>query len=65
MRIGKPIMLATTPIGLILGVYEGYHLAGPVMTVAVVMILLFSAGIAWTVLRARREQQSGEPPAPR
>ena len=62
MRIGKPMMLVITPIGVAAGIYEGYHLAGPVMTLAVVMILLFGAGIAWTALRARREQQ---PPADR
>ncbi|MGC4027876.1 MAG: hypothetical protein QM696_03225 [Steroidobacteraceae bacterium] len=65
MRIGKPMMLVTTPVGLAAGVYEGYHMAGPVMTVAVVMILSFGAGIAWTVLRARREQRAAQAENPR
>lgn len=53
------MMLVTTPVGMAAGIYEGYHVAGPVMTVAVVMAVLFGAGITWIVLRARREQQAG------
>lgn len=59
------MMLITTPIGVAAGIYEGYHLAGPVMTIAVVMIVLFSAGMLWTVMRARRESQTVSKNPPR
>lgn len=55
------MMLVTTPVGVVVGTWEGYKVAGPVMTVALAMTLLFGAGMAWIVLRARREQRAQPP----
>ena len=57
MRIGKPLLVTTTVIGLATGIYEGYHLAGPIMSVGVGVMALFGVAIAWTALRSRREQR--------
>jgi len=57
MRIGKPLLLITTPLGLAAGVYEGYQLTGSLMWVFAGIIALFGAAVGWTVLRIRREQR--------
>jgi hypothetical protein len=68
MRIGKPLLITTTAIGLPLGIYEGFHLARGFGVVMVVLIGLFGFGIYWTVSiaraeeRAQREKSASKPP---
>ena len=57
MRIGKPLLITVTAIGLPIGIYEGFHLAGPLGFVMVMLIGLFGAGIAWTISIAREEER--------
>jgi hypothetical protein len=57
MRIGKPLLITVTAIGLPLGIYEGFRLAGPFALVMVVLIGAFGAGIAWTIGIARAEER--------
>ena len=38
MRIAKPLLLVTTPIGIALGLYEGYRLAGGLVFLMAAMI---------------------------
>ncbi len=57
MRIGKPLLLITTPLGLAAGIYQGYRLTGSLMWLFTGVILLFGAAITWTVLRIRGEQR--------
>jgi len=57
MRIGKPLLITVTAIGLPIGIYEGFHLAGPLGLVMVMLIGLFGAGIAWTIGIAREEER--------
>lgn len=57
MRIGKPLLITVTAIGLPIGIYEGFHLAGPLGLVMVALIGLFGAGIAWTIRIARAEER--------
>jgi hypothetical protein len=57
MRIAKPLLLITTPIGVIGGLYEGWRLAGGLVFLMVAFFALISAAL-WSVVRvARREQR--------
>jgi hypothetical protein len=56
MKIGKPLMLITTPVGLALGLYEGYHLAGGLIVLLVILVGGFGVAMASLVLTIRRER---------
>jgi hypothetical protein len=61
MRIGKPLLITTTTIGVALGLYEGYRFAGGL--VVLMMALMGVIGVAIgtvvaTVRRERREEQA-------
>jgi hypothetical protein len=60
MRIAKPLLLVTTPIGLAWGFYEGYKLTGGLVfimaaLVAVISVAMFS--VVRTIRRERREEE--------
>ena len=56
MRIARPILLVTTPIGVIFGLREAYRLAGPHMALLMaVMLAIVGALVFWTVRRIRQE----------
>jgi hypothetical protein len=59
MRIAKPLLLVTTPIGVGWGLYEAWKVGwwlGLLMAVMVGLLSLFSA---LTVQRIRRERREG------
>ena len=56
MKIAKPLLLLTTPLGVIGGVYEGYRLAGGLVFLMVALLLMISAAIGMLVLTVRREE---------
>jgi hypothetical protein len=57
MRIARPILLVTTPIGVLLGLREAWRLAGPKMAlVMAAMVAVVGAFLWWTVKRIREEQ---------
>jgi hypothetical protein len=57
VRIAKPILLVTTPIGVVFGLREAWRLAGPDMAVLMAAMLAVVGGFVWmTVRRIRREQ---------
>ena len=58
MRIGKPLLITTTAIGLPIGIYEGFHLAGSLGFLMVALVALFGLGIAWIVRVVRTEQRA-------
>ena len=56
MRIARPILLVTTPIGVLFGLREAYRLAGPRMALLMAaMLAVFGALVWWTVRRIRQE----------
>ena len=58
MRIAKPILLVTTPIGVVFGLREAWRLAGPAMAVLMAAMLAVVGGFVWmTVRRIRQEQE--------
>lgn len=58
MKIAKPLLLVTTPIGLAYGLYEGYRLAGGLVFLMAAMICVIAAAMGSVVLTIRRERQS-------
>ncbi len=55
MKIAKPLLLVTTPIGVVAGVHEGYRLAGGLVFLMIALLLMISAAIGLLVLTIRRE----------
>ena len=58
MRIAKPLLLITTPIGLAYGLYEGYRLAGGLVIVMVAMICVIGVAMGSIVMTIRREREA-------
>jgi uncharacterized membrane-anchored protein len=58
MRIARPILLVSTPIGVIFGLREAWRLAGPGMAVLMAAMISVVGGFVWmTVQRIRKERQ--------
>lgn len=60
MRIAKPLLLVTTPIGLGIGLYEGWRLAGGLVFIMAALMLVIAAAfgsVVWTVRKERREEE--------
>ena len=68
MKIAKPLLLVTTPIGLVLGLYEGWRLAGGLVFLMAALIGVFGVAMASVVLTIRKEraaeQHKGQEEAP-
>jgi hypothetical protein len=59
MRIARPILLVTTPVGVAFGLREAHRLAGPRMALLMAaMLAVVGALVLWTVQRIRREARS-------
>lgn len=74
MKIAKPLLLVTTPIGLAIGLYEGWRLAGGLVVIMAMLMAVIGVAMFTVVATIRRERkaeqeklrQSGAPPnAPR
>jgi hypothetical protein len=57
VRIGKPLLLVATPIGVIGGLIEGYRLAGGLVFLMAAQIALVGAAVAMIVRTIRREKR--------
>lgn len=68
MRIAKPILLVSTPLGLVLGLREAYRLAGGLVILMAIMVTLFGIGILGIVravkAESREAKESGQGTAP-
>lgn len=67
MRIAKPLLLVTTPVGLALGLYEGWRLAGGLVFIMAALILVIGVAmgsVIWTIRRERAEEERKKNPAP-
>jgi hypothetical protein len=56
MRIAKPILLVSTPLGVAGGLFEAYRLAGGLVVIMGAMVSVIAAAIATVVATARREE---------
>ena len=57
MRIAKPLLLVTTPIGVLEGFYECYRLAGGLLFLLVAMVGVMGVALASVVSVIRREER--------
>lgn len=55
MRIAKPLLLVTTPIGVIGAIYEAYRLAGGLVFLMVALMGLIAVAFGTLVFTIRRE----------
>ena len=60
MKIGKPLLLIVTPIGLAIGLYEGWRLAGGLVFVMAAFIGFLGFAFLTVVLTIRRERRQEE-----
>ena len=58
MRIARPILLVTTPIGVVFGLREAWRLAGPGMAVLMALMLAVVSGFMWLTVRTIRRERS-------
>jgi hypothetical protein len=56
MKIAKPLLMVTTPLGVALGLVEAYHLAGGLVILMAAMVGVIAAGFATVVATVRREK---------
>jgi hypothetical protein len=60
VKIAKPLLLVTTPVGLAIGLYEGYRLAGGLVFLMAAMIGLIAVAFGSVVLTVQRERRAEE-----
>jgi hypothetical protein len=57
MKIAKPMLLVTTPLGVGFGIYEGFRLAGGLVFLMIALISLVGVAMATVVATVRRERK--------
>jgi hypothetical protein len=57
VKIAKPLLLVTTPIGLAIGLYEGYRLAGGLVFLMAAMMAVIGVAMGSVVMTIRRERK--------
>jgi len=60
MRIAKPLLLVTTPLGLAEGFYECYRLAGGLLFLMVAMVGVVAVGFGTVIATVRREERASK-----
>jgi hypothetical protein len=60
MRIAKPLLLVTTPLGLLDGFYECYKLAGGLLLLMVAMVGVMVAAFGTVIATIRREERESK-----
>ena len=63
MRIAKPLLMVTTPIGLVFGLRECYRLDGVLVVIMLMMMLVIAAAFATLIVTVRRESRASREPA--
>ena len=56
MRIAKPLLKVSTPIGMVWGLFEGYRITGGLVFLMALMMGVMGAGIAFVLREVRRER---------
>ena len=60
MKIAKPMLLVTTPIGVVLGIYEGFRLAGGLVFLMIALLCVIGIAMGTVVATVRREKAEEE-----
>ncbi len=56
MRIAKPLLLVSTPVGLAMGLYEAFRLAGGLVLLMAAMVATLGAAMGSVIMTIRRER---------
>jgi hypothetical protein len=59
MKIAKPLLMVTTPIGVLAGLYECVRLAGGLVIVMLAMVGVLLAALATVIATIRHEARTG------
>jgi len=63
VRIARPILVVSTPIGVAFGLREAWRLAGPGMAVLMALLLAIVSAFIWMTVRTiRKEQRAASQP---
>jgi hypothetical protein len=62
MRIAKPLLLVSTPLGMAWGLFEGWRLAGGLVLLMALMMGVVGAGVASIVRIVRAEEAAARSP---
>jgi uncharacterized membrane-anchored protein len=57
VRIARPILLVSTPIGVVLGVREAWRLAGPGMALLMAAMVSVVGLLVWMTVRTIRRER--------
>ncbi len=57
MRIAKPILLVSTPIGVGFGIYEAFRLAGGLAFLMIALVAVIGVAMGTVVATVRREKR--------
>lgn len=57
MRIARPILLVSTPIGVVFGIREAWRLAGPAMAVLMAAMVAVVGALVWMTVRRIRQEK--------
>jgi hypothetical protein len=57
LRIARPILLVTTPVGVVFGLREAWRLAGPGMAVLMAAMLGVVGALVWMTVRMIRNER--------
>ena len=60
MRIARPVLLVSTPLGVAWGLYEAWRFGPPLAVLMAAMLCVVGGFIGYTVIRIRKEQRAGE-----
>jgi uncharacterized membrane protein YqjE len=60
LRIARPILLVSTPIGVLFGLREAWRLAGPKMALLMAAMLTVVGLLVWWTVRRIREESALE-----
>lgn len=58
MRIAKPLLLITTPLGVAWGFYEAYRLAGGLVFLMIALVAVIGAAMGSVILTVRKEREA-------
>ena len=57
MRIARPILLVSTPIGVVFGLREAWRIAGPGMAALMALLLAVVSAFIWMTVRTIRKER--------
>mgnify|MGYP003498743791 FL=1 len=60
MRIARPILVVSTPIGVVFGLHEAWRLAGPGMALLMAAMLAVVGAFIWMTARTIRRERDAQ-----